>query len=494
MFRFARALAAVALLALVAQAPAQGVARAHWSVSTTDPEAQAAFDRGVALLYAFSIGEARLAFRKAGSLDAKLAMAAWGEAQAESFDINLPQTGDGDRRGARAIAEARRRAAGASPAERGLIDALALRFGAGSKDERFRAFADAMTRFAARFPDDANGLTVAAYARWNATAALLTKDDAPNAGATEILRNVDRALALEPSNLGARHLRIHLLEMLRRPEQALEDARYLTALTYEPGMSHLIHMPGHIYARVGDYDGLIAANRVALANDAAFFALGDGEGQRYIKAYHDHDLEFVLYGLTTEGRDAEVRAAVAGEDETTRRWVAMRLRRNEEVIALSRDASRFWYRAVALARLGNIAEARAALAKVPAGFDEGSHAKAILEITRAIVARADGKLDVAIASYRRAVNDLAADELGDPKILWFVPPGEGYGAVLLEAKRYAEAESAFRRELRRFPNDPRLAFGLAEALRLQGKDDVEPRALMTREWKGERPLTVADLG
>ncbi len=83
---------------------------------------------------------------------------------------------------------------------------------------------------------------------------------------------------------------------------------------------------------------------------------------------------------------------------------------------------------------------------------------------------------------------------GDPKNYWYAPPGEGYGAALLAAKRPAEAEAVFAAELRRFPSDPRLEFGLAEALRAQGKDDAAPRAAARAHWKGKSDLSLAQLG
>jgi hypothetical protein len=273
-----------------AQSPAPVPAHAHHAVSTTDASAQAAFDRGLALAYAFSVGEARIAFKAAGASDPALAMAPWGEALVETIDINEAQTGAGDRRGAAAIAEARKRETGATPQERALIDALALRYsGRGSSAERFRAYANAMTRLAAD-STDADVLALAAYAQWNAQDTFVTPDGAPAPGAQTMVRELDAAVAADPANLGARHLRIHLSEELGHPERALGDAQYFDGLAFGPGMSHLPHMAGHIYARLGDYPALVASNRRALANDAAYFALGSGEGQAYTRTYHNHDL------------------------------------------------------------------------------------------------------------------------------------------------------------------------------------------------------------
>lgn len=488
----ALAVAAVAstAVAINAQAPVPPAARAHDAVSTSDPAAQAAFDRGLAMLYAFSVGEARLAFASAAAADPRLAMARWGEAEAETIDINLPQTDDGDRRGARAIAQARRLESGASPVERALIDALTQRYAPGSAERRFRAYADAMNRVADAFPDDPTVLTLAAYAEWNSVDDLGAHDARSSAAAQQMTRELDRALQLDPANIGAHHLRIHLLEELSRAEGALPDARYLDGLTYEPGMSHLPHMAGHIYARVGDYAAMVAANRRAIANDALYFAAGDGIGQTYTRRYHNHDLEFVLYGLTTQGLDAEAAAAVESESASEKLHLALRVHDNARALALSGTfAAPDALRAIVLARNARYAQALALL-KLPGGdeFERGRTA-----IAMAVTARGQGRLDAAAASYRSALK-LLGDRLGDPKNLWYVPPGEGLGAVLLAASHFPQAEAVFRDELARYPNDPRLAYGLAEALAAQGKDASAARAIVEREWKGARPLTRSELG
>jgi tetratricopeptide (TPR) repeat protein len=279
--------------------------------------------------------------------------------------------------------------------------------------------------------------------------------------------------------------------VLGRAADALDDAHYLDGLTYAPGMSHLPHMSGHIYARVGDYAALVAANRRAVANDNAYFAAGNGIGQQYMRRYHNHDLEFVIYGLTTQGRSDEAAAAVADEEAAEKVHVALRTHDDAGVLSnAAASPNGAAYRAIALARDGHAAQA-AAILKTAAGENSYEHARNA--IAEAVVARAQGRLDEAATRYRTALTLLGSD-LGDPKNDWFIPPGEGLGAVLLSAGRAADAETVFRSELVRFPNDPRLEFGLAEALAAQGKDAAAERAAVDREWKGAHSLTRADLG
>ncbi len=474
------------------QPPAPQEARAHWAVQGADAETQRLVDRGVMMLYAFDVGEARVAFGAALKRDDDLALAYWGEAEADTIDINLPQTDAGDKRGAVAVELGRRHLARASGAERMLVDAIAKRYGAGSKRERFHAYADALSVWTKAHRDDANVLTIAAYAVWNAENALLDAHETPTAKAREILADLDDALVLEPANLGAHHLRIHLLESLHRSQEAVPDADALRSYGYPPGTSHLPHMAGHVWVRLGEYAKMVDDNERAVANDEAWFAQGDGPGQTYMRAYHDHDVDFVLYGLTTVGRDDEARAFAKHEDSAMQLKAALRLHDDERVVQLAKRGGFIGYAAlaayVAAARHGDAAEAqeaRAALTGKARAHDPMADAAAA-ELAHDTAAYVD--------AYGRAYDAAKSGDPGDPKNAWQLPPGEGYGAALLSSKRAADAEKVFGAELRRFPNDPHLEWGLAEAQRALGKDDAAARAAYRSHWKGAHDLTLADLG
>ncbi len=280
-----RPLAAVLAFALLGAAPTAPAspgsdptprtgeeAHAHWAVQTADPQAQALVDRGLAMLYAFDVGEARVAFGQAAQRDPELALAYWGQAEADTIDINLPSTPEGEKRGAEAVAKARAHLGHASPDERALVEAIGKRYGRGSQAQRFSAYADALSAYAKTHRDEPNLLTVAAYAVYNAEDALVDGKDALTPKSREMLADLDRALELEPTNLGAHHLRIHLLEYASRAKEAVPDAEALSSYAYPPGESHLPHMAGHIWARTGDYARLAADNVRAVRNDEAWFA------------------------------------------------------------------------------------------------------------------------------------------------------------------------------------------------------------------------------
>ncbi len=492
------ACAALALntpLAAAAQNPAPPTvqdAHAHWAVQGADPEAQRLIDRGVMMLYAFDVGEARVAFGEAIKRDADLALAYWGEAEADTIDINLPQTDAGDRRGAAAVEQGRRHLAHASESERVLVDAIAKRYGAGSKRRRFTGYADALSAWTKAHRDDANVLTVAAYAIWNAEDNVLAGEQ-PTPKAKEMLADLDDALKLDPANLGAHHLRIHLLETMHRSQEAVPDADALRSYGYPPGTSHLPHMAGHIWARVGDYAKLVDDNERAVKNDEEWFAQGDGPGQQYMRNYHDHDVDFVLYGLTTVGRDEEARAFARHEDALMQLKAALRLHDGARVAELAKSAGATSYYALAAylsaARRGDEAAAHTARAKL--AEDKARLRNPMADAAAALLAH---DTSAYVAAYARAYDAAKSGDPGDPKNSWQLPPGEGYGAALLTANRFADAEKVFTAELRRYPNDPHLEWGLAEALKGAGKDDAGARAAYRSHWKGTRDLTLADLG
>ncbi|MEA2688708.1 MAG: hypothetical protein QOD51_1315 [Candidatus Eremiobacteraeota bacterium] len=468
-------------------------ARAHWAVQGADDETQRLLDRGVMMLYAFDVGEARVAFGEAIKKNPDAVLAYWGQAEADTIDINQPQTDAGDKRGSAAVAEGRKHLAHASEVERALIDAIGKRYARGDKKERFARYADALSAWTKTHRDDANVLAVAAYAIWNAEDALFDGHDNVTPKAKEMLADLDDALKLEPANLGAHHLRIHLLESLRRAHEAIPDAEALGSYGYPPGTSHLPHMTGHIWARVGEYAKLIDDNERAVANDQAWFAQGDGPGQHYMHNYHDHDVEFVLYGLTTIGRNDDARAFAKNEDKTMQLKTALRLHDNARVAEIAKNGSGGGYAAfaslVAAARRGDADGVHAAKAKLE---EDGGRGRAAL--VESMVALVKHDAAARTAAYARAWNATKNDLPGDPKNAWATPIGEGYAAALLADGKAAEAENVFAAELKRFPNDPHLEFGLAEALKAQGKDDAAPRAAYKSHWKGTRDLALADLG
>jgi len=236
---------------------------------------------------------------------------------------------------------------------------------------------------------------------------------------------------------------------------------------------------------------MVRVNEGACANDDSYFALGNGDGQKYMHSYHEHDVDFVLYGLTTIGRNADARAFAARESDYSRELVALRTHDDRAVLSLL-GAAITSMRVIAEARSGDLDDARQDLAALRPGPGSASD-QTEADVAAAVVARAAHDDRAAIDAYRQA-GVAAGTDLGDPKIRWWAPIAEGLGATLLEAGQPAEAERVFRGELARYPNDPHLEFGLAQALAAQGKDDRAARAAYLAGWQGDKPLTLADLG
>jgi len=224
-----------------------------YRITTASPGAQRWFDQGLRLVYAFNHNEAQRAFREAVRLDPSCAMCFWGIAMTEGGNYNHPTDVDREKRALAATQAAGALAGGARPSERALIQAVAKRHSAdpaAKRDALDRAYADAMRDVARQFPDDLEAAAFFADAAmnlrpWN----LWLPDGAPQPGTEEIVATLERVLAKNSNHPGALHLYIHAVEASTRPGRAEAAADRLARLM--PGAGHIVHMPSHIYWRVG---------------------------------------------------------------------------------------------------------------------------------------------------------------------------------------------------------------------------------------------------
>ena len=475
---------ALPLLALDSGEPAA----AHRTITTLSADAQRWFDAGLVRLYAFNIGEAREDFAKAAKADPKAAMPYWGLMVVETEDINLPSTPAGEIAAAKAYAAAKTRAA--SPQERALIEATAKRFTTpGSLQQKELAFRTAMRAYVDRFPNDPDGADQALDAGLLVGGSFSDAQGNLTPEGARMAADAERAHAVDPGNLGEHHYAIHFWEFANVPARALPDADYLAGVHYEPGESHLPHMAGHIYARLGMIDRMIAVNTIAVQNDAAYFAQGTGPGQRYMQTYHDHDVNFIVYGDTSLGMDDAALAAAEDGSEDVQAHTDIRLRRNDAAAKIV-PADDHFSRALLALRSGDYAgelTERGTLAKANGDKVE----LAYLDGERAIALKdPDGALAALAAGY--ALD--RADYIGDPRSHWYAPIDEAYGAELLRTNHPTEAEHVFLDELKRFPHDPRLLFGLVTARAALNIDDATDRNELTRTWRGIGAITLDDLG
>ncbi|MDI6625903.1 MAG: hypothetical protein QME55_14320, partial [Brevundimonas sp.] len=281
-----------------------GFGTGGFQIATNNPEAQAWFNHGVRLRWAFEHGESVRAFRKARLLDPACALCAWGEAWAMGPNLN-GGGGDEETRLAalKAARDARRLARRATPMQRQMIDALVQRY-SGRESSRARRFATAMDRIARRNPADVSVAAIAADA-WMLNADEWWDDDgkAADPGITRAMQILEQALARAPDDPGAIHLYIHLTEWSDDPHKAIPYGERLATLA--PGASHLVHMPSHTFYRVGRYRDAMMSNVAAVALDRRYDELARPPGGVPGMPLHGHNIHFGMGGALMAGGDVE---------------------------------------------------------------------------------------------------------------------------------------------------------------------------------------------
>ncbi len=482
-----RLLAAIAFLfaaqSPVAQATDDGFTRAHRPVSTQNVAAQAAFDDGLTLLYAFDPEQARVSFRRALDADPTLAIGWWGVAMSHGTNINTSFDPAEQRLGRDAIERARALEGRATPAERALIEAAARRFSfdrATDADRAALAYRDAMYVAASDVPDDDDVQTLAAEAEMDVHPwSYFNPDGTPTAGTAGIIERLRTVLARDPEHIGANHLLIHALEESPHPEDALPAARRLAADRFEPAAEHLIHMPAHAFMRAGLYHDAGAANARAVDAYRSYLA-GPHAGHT---DYFGHDCVFGVDAFEMSGEYARARTlalACNGGAGGLLATVDLRFHRFD---ALAEDPNPGPLANGLLAvHDGRDTAAVAALATLRKQTnDSGSIATAILE---AAIAARRGDREAEIAALARGAAVQAREGYSEPPEFW-LPVGESLGAALYRAGRYDEAEKRFRATLAANPEDPRALFGLAQTLDREGRVE-EARATdgrFTQAWQ-----------
>lgn len=490
-------------------------------VPSLRPETQPFFDQGLRLLYAFNFAEAERAFREASRLDPDCAMAWWGIAMANGPSVNHVMTEEDAEEAEEAIERAVEGADGLSERDRGLVLALHARHdpqrGAEQKD-RDSAYRTAMQELAAQFPADADvgTLAIASFMEtrpWDYWA----KDGTPYEGVADAVRALEGVLAQHPLHAGAIHYYIHLVEASLDPDRAVPHAERLAALM--PSAGHMVHMPSHVWMRVGRYADASASNVAAIAADEAYIAQCNAQGM-YPQGYYPHNVHFLWSAASMEGRSAvalENARKVEGttgcctasmlsvEDlRSTPLFALVRFGKFEEVLAAAeppaeqRYASAMYHyaRGFALAARGRLAEAERELAAVREIETAPELAEQLVNFTPApkVVRLAANVVDAEIRARRGDID--GADALLREAIAlqdsfrymepptWSYPVRQHLGAVLLAAGRPAEAEAAYREDLVEWRENGWSLFGLAQALDAQGKaaEAAAARARFEQAW------------
>jgi tetratricopeptide (TPR) repeat protein len=506
----------------------------HHAIRTSSADAQTMFNQGLAQAFGFNHEAAIRSFERAAELDPTAAMPHWGKAWALGPNYNLDIDDARAKAAYDALAKARSLAANGPEHEQAYVEALATRYSGDPKADRAAlalAFSQAMGALSSRYPDDLDAAVIYGESLMNLTPwKLWTADGKPAAHTDQIVAVLESVLQRNPNHLGANHYYIHAVEASRTPARALPSAQRLTTLAESSG--HLLHMPAHTFARIGDHAAAAAANAAGAMADRRYLVTAPPNGM-YGMMYYPHNLAFLADSHMMQGRFGDAKQAADRTAEQLNPHAAMmpmvesmvvmpvsvlmRFAKHTDVLALpmppaDRPVQRSWHhfaRGTALAKTGKVDEAAAerkllaaAMASVPetaafggGGWATASSALAIAALSLdARIAAARAEHDRAIKYWQQAV--AAADQLPyDEPPVWFYPVRESLGAALLVAGRDAEAERVFRDDLVKHPRNARALFGLEAALTKQGKTAAATwvRREFDEAWKNADTTLTLDM-
>ena len=487
------------------------------AISTDSQQAQLFFDQGLRLTWGYFFPESIASHQEALRHDPGHPMIYWGMALAMGPNPNSRYSGmpdDPHGEAKKAISQAVKLMDHANDSERDFIETLSVRFDSETfpvRSDRDRAYLDAARELYGKYPTDPDAAALYADAymvigQWD----YWDKEGRPRDGTNEVASALEDILKLRPDHPGANHLNIHLLEASWHPEKALASADRLEALM--PNAGHIVHMPAHIYVRVGQYKKAIAINERSLEADKKFLAIwGDrpfpniGTYPLSARIHGPHALEFIRYAATVQGNyaraiDAAQRssAGMKGEAERSSRgqkrkaavWMVQKIFAQwDELLNNTPPSEGFPYldglhaytRGSAKTGTGDLDGAKRELEKLKRMIQDPqidaarigvAPVSAVLSLAIAgldgEIKQSEGDLDGAIIAFEAAVELEDTFRYIEPPE-WAQPMRHYLGAALLEAKRPIEAESVYRRDLRWNQNNGWALFGLSQSLSAQGK-------------------------
>jgi tetratricopeptide (TPR) repeat protein len=505
----------------------KGMGNWHHPITTKSAEAQAFFDQGLTLTYAFNFEEAVRSFKRASQLDPAAAMPYWGLALAlgPSYNGGTFVYAPYEKEAFEALQKAKQLAAVGPENERAYIDALSKLFSAddGADPAKLaRDYVPAARELKNKYPDDPDAATLYAAVLMDLhSRKLWTSDGAPSEDTLEIVAVFEDVLRRWPDHPGANHLYIHTMEASPFAERALPSARCLETLV--PAAGHLVHMPAHIYIRTGDYSAAVKSNADAIESDRAYFKDLGTTNVNYQFAYAEHNFSFLTAAADMAGEyePAEKAAKELAADAlplienvsyvegymVNTMLVPVRFAKWDDVLAIPapdvklKGLTFFWHyaRGCAFAAKKQTQQAEAerdameqvykdlppgkAFGMMPNEWSTMHDMAAGALIARIAVARGD--FAAAVEKWRSAISVEDHMVYHEPPD-WYYPMRESLGATFLRAGQAAEAEKVFREDLTRNPRSPRSLFGLWKALEAEQKpvDADWARRSLEAAWKG----------
>jgi len=477
------------------------------AMTTDTRSAQRWFDQGMQLTYGFNHDEAIRSFEQAAELDPDAAMPWWGVAYGYGININNPvMTEEASKNARAAIDEALLRLDNESAVEQALVRALAERYAWPAPEDRSgldRAYADAMQGVYQQFPDDPDVASLYAESLMNLQPwDYWTPDGEPKGRIEEVVSLLEGVMDSYPEHPGANHFYIHAVEASKDPDRAVAAADRLVSIV--PGSGHLVHMPSHIYIRVGRYNEAAMTNSAAISADRKYFEKAPAPG--FYSIYYAHNIHFLAFSSMMSGdyataitaaRDLEseipeeVLRELAGLIDgimPTTLHVMIRFGKWEEIMQepdyadfrLMSRATWSYARSIACSALGRTEQARQEMAEFERRVEQvpeewyvfNNRVHDVLPIARAMIQGEllfrEGKLDEAYAILREGIKYEDALVYDEPPA-WMLPVRHTLGALLMADGRAAEAEAIYREDLQRNRDNGWALTGLRESLLAQGR-------------------------
>ena len=490
-----------------------GLGTHEHKISTEIPGAQRYFNQGLVLSFAFNHAESIRSFKAAQKLDPSCAMCYWGEALSRGPNINVTSDGkvvmsDNDRLEAfKAIERAKELMSSSTLKEQDYIIALSSRYNGQVGTDRSvldRKYAQSMEELSKKYPDDMDASSLFAESLmntmpWNYWA----EDGNPKPDTVKVINSLEDVLEKAPDHPLAIHLYIHAVEASSSPERAEAAADRLGDLV--PGAGHLVHMPAHIYWRVGRYHDASEANIRAAQVDEEYIAQCNAQGF-YPALYYPHNIHFLWAASTMEGRsglsiESALKVAKYVGPEQIKQFPVVeffhtvpllsyvRFGKWKEILSYSAPEQDFKYstgiyhyaRGIAFSSLGKNEEALKELSYIKPLIDtpeiknlvkSGQPSAKLLEIADNLllgqIEFKNGNYEASIISLKKAVS-LQDDLPYTEPPFWYYPTRQSLGRVLTEAGKFAEAEAVFRKDLEDYPRNGWSMFGLYKVLEIQGK-------------------------